>query len=403
MLPDYKSFSIGFKFHHSLKNKQNILRINNVNDFYLRFPLSSSYLCIGKKFNHDLSKISIMKNLLIYGDNLNGMNYLLNERGMKGMIELVYIDPPFATGTNFRIAENRANSISQLKNGELAFSDKLKGKEFLNFLHKRLILIRELMADSGSIYLHTDYKIGHYVKILMDEVFGAENFRNDISRIKCNPKNFKRSGYGNIKDMILFYSKTKQLVWNEPKEKYSGKDIEKLYSKTDQKGRRYTTVPIHAPGETDKGETGRLFRGIAPPAGRHWRVDVETLEQWDRDGLIEWSGNGNPRKIIYADEQQGKRIQDIWEFKDPPYPTYPTEKNAEMLDLIIKTSSTEGSIVLDCFCGSGSTLKAAALNNRSWIGIDNSPEAMKISKEKLSAVSNDLFTNMSAIEYVKII
>jgi adenine-specific DNA-methyltransferase len=225
----------------------------------------------------------------------------------------------------------------------------------------------------------------------MDEVFGIENFRNDITRIKCNPKNFERIGYGNIKDMILFYTKSAKPIWNEPKEKYTEQDIEKLFSKIDSEGRRYSTVPIHAPGETENGQSNQQFKGIMPPEGRHWRTDVETMEQWDNDGLIEWSSNGNPRKKIFADEREGKRMQDIWEFKDPQYPTYPTEKNADMLDLIIRTSSNEKSIVLDCFCGSGTTLLAAQNNHRKWIGIDKSDLAINAVKNKLDIVRDDLF------------
>ncbi len=148
-----------------------------------------------------------MNNLLIHGDNVDGLNYLL-DNGFKGEIDLVYIDPPYATGGNFTITNGRATTISNSKNGDIAYSDNLKGAEFIEFLRKRLVLIRELMSEQGSIYLHIDYKIGHYVKVMMDEVFGIENFRNDIARIKCNPKNFDRTGYGNIKDLILFYSKT---------------------------------------------------------------------------------------------------------------------------------------------------------------------------------------------------
>ncbi|MDR2424144.1 MAG: site-specific DNA-methyltransferase, partial [Prevotellaceae bacterium] len=281
-----------------------------------------------------------------------------------------------------------------------AYTDTLQGKDFIEFLRERLILIRELMSERGSIYLHIDYKIGHYVKVMMDEVFGAENFRNDITRIKCNPKNFDRVGYGNIKDLILFYSKTANPIWNEPRKPYSEKDLEKLFPKKDKQARRYTTVPIHAPGETENGKSNQPFRGMLPPAGRHWRTDVETLEQWDADGLIEWSSKGNPRKIIYADEREGMRVQDIWEFKDPQYPDYPTEKNADMLDLIIKTSSNEGSIVLDCFCGSGTTLKAAQINNRQWIGIDQSELAITITKEKLNKLQGDLFCRKSEYDFL---
>ncbi|MGD9978793.1 MAG: site-specific DNA-methyltransferase [Bacteroidales bacterium] len=340
-----------------------------------------------------------MKNLLIKGDNLEVLNYLLDKKNLRGKIDLVYIDPPFATGGNFTITNGRSSTISNSKNGDIAYSDKLLGNDFIEFLRQRLIPLRALLSEQGSLYLHTDYKIGHYVKVMMDEVFGIENFRNDITRIKCNPKNFNRIGYGNIKDLILFYSKSTNPIWNEPRAKYSEKDLDKLFPKTDKQGRRYTTVPIHAPGETENGNSNKPFKGILPPSGRHWRTDVETLEQWDKEGLIEWSSTGNPRKIIYADEREGKRVQDIWEFKDPQYPSYPTEKNPDLLDLIIKTSSNPGSIVLDCFCGSGTTLKSAQINGRKWIGIDQSDHAIKATKEKLETVEGDLFIEKADYDF----
>jgi adenine-specific DNA-methyltransferase len=339
-------------------------------------------------------------NIRIQSDNLEGLNCLLTN-GFKGKIDLIYIDPPYATGGNFTITNGRATTISNSKNGDIAYSDTLKGVDFIEFLRERLILIKKLMSECGSIYLHIDYKIGHYVKVMMDEVFGAENFRNDITRIKCNPKNFDRIGYGNIKDLILFYSKSSNPIWNEPRKKYSEKDLENLFPKKDKNGRSYTTVPIHAPGETENGNSNQPFKGMLPPAGRHWRTDVTTLEQWNKEGLIEWSSNGNPRKIIYADEREGMRVQDIWEFKDPQYPSYPTEKNAEMLDLIIKTSSNENSIVLDCFCGSGTTLKSAQILNRKWIGIDESDLAIQATVNKLGSIEGNLFMPEPEYDFIK--
>ena len=156
----------------------------------------------------------------------------------------------------------------------------------------------------------------------------------------------------------------------------------------------YTTIPLHAPGETKSGITGGEFNGIKPPAGRHWRSDPKELEELDKQGLIEWSANGVPRKIIYADEQKGKKIQDIWDFKDYQYPVYPTEKNFALLKLLIQASSNTDSIVLDFFCGSGTTLLAAQELGRQWIGIDKSKEAIKIVKKKLSYCQNELFVQM---------
>jgi adenine-specific DNA-methyltransferase len=173
-----------------------------------------------------------------------------------------------------------------------------------------------------------------------------------------------------------------------------------LFPKKDKNGRRYTTTPVHAPGETENGKTNQLFNGMKPPVGRHWRTDVETLEQWDREGLIEWSPTFNPRKIIYVDERNGMRVQDIWEFKDPQEPLYPTEKNSDMLDLIVTTSSNENSIVLDCFCGSGTTLKAAQSHHRHWVGIDQSELAIQATIQKLNAKQDSLFAEKPIYDFI---
>ena len=339
-------------------------------------------------------------NLLIQANNLVALKQLITQHNLAGKIDLIYIDPPFATNNTFTITDGRASTISNSKNGNVAYSDTLKGFEFIEFIRERLVLLKMLLSDKGSIYLHIDYKIGHYVKIVMDEIFGIENFRNDITRVKCNPKNFARKGYGNIKDLILFYSKSDNLIWNEPKTPYTEEDKIKLFPKTEKDGRRYTTIPLHAPGETQNGKTSQTFKGILPPKGRHWRSEVLILEQWDNDGLIEWSNNGNPRKKIYFDEQEGKRMQDIWEFKDPQHPVYPTEKNSDLLDIIVKTSSNENSIILDCFAGSGTTLKSAQTNGRQWIGIDQSDEAIKAIINKLDGVEQDLFIEKSDYKHL---
>ena len=340
-------------------------------------------------------------NMLIQADNLLALKQLIDNYNLLGKIDLVYIDPPFATNNTFTISEGRAATISNSSKGTIAYQDTLKGFEFLEFLRERLLLLKELLSDKGSIYLHIDYKIGHYVKIIMDEIFGIENFRNDITRIKCNPKNFNRKAYGNIKDLILFYSKTDEPIWNEVRIPYTEEDKQKLFPKVDKQGKRYTTIPLHAPGETLNGNTSKPFKGILPPKGRHWRSDVSILEQWDREGLIEWSDKGNPRKKIFFDDREGKKMQDIWEFKDPQYPIYPTEKNISLLHSIIKTSSNEDSYVLDCFAGSGTTLKAAQQLGRKWIGIDQSEEAIKVIQKRMTNIKADLFTQEIDFNFLK--
>jgi|SRR5215204_386157 len=337
------------------------------------------------------SDISSGVNMLIKGDNLQAMQALIKEHDLKGKIDLVYIDPPFATNAVYRSNDLRTSHVSSGLDDDIAYIDTLKGAEYLEFLRERLLFIRELMSDRGSIYLHIDYKIGHYVKIVMDEVFGIKNFRNDITRIKCNPKNFSRQGYGNIKDLILFYTKTDKYIWHEPKHKRSEDEVKRLFRKIDITGRYYTTTPLHAPGETRNGNTGREWRGQKPPKGRHWRYDPLVLDELQAKGLIEWSTTGNPRKIVYADEMPYKKLQDIWEFKDPPRPLYPTQKSLDLLKLIVATSSNADSYVLDCFSGSATTLVAADALQRRWVGIDSSEVAIKTALKRLG-LKNDLFT-----------
>lgn len=319
--------------------------------------------------------------LLFKGDNFEALSFLLKK--YKNKIDLVYIDPPFNTANDFYVSDTRANSISSNKNSVLAYSDKMTKEEFLEFLRERLVLIKELLSDKGSIYLHIDYKIGQYVKIIMDEIFGEENFKNDITRIKSNPKNFYRRAYGNEKDMILFYSKNaKDNIWNDLRIPLDDDEINEKFKKIDKNGRRYTTIPLHAPGETKNGITGKPWRNIPVPEGRHWRTDPAEFDKLDEQGDIEWSSNGNPRIKKYADEHEGKRIQDIWKFKDPQKPIYPTEKNMDMIKRIILQSSDKDSIVLDCFAGSGTTLECANTLGRKWIGVDNSNVAIKKIRER---------------------
>ncbi len=340
------------------------------------------------------------KNKLIFGENLSVLKTLCEEYNLKGKIDLIYIDPPFATNNHFTMGDGRVSTISNSKLDKTAYKDELLWEDFLEFIRERLIFLRELLSDKGSIYLHIDYKIGHYIKIIMDEVFGVKNFKNDISRIKCNPKNFQRKAYWNIKDLILFYSKSADMTWNEPKEWFQEEDIERLFKKIDKDGRRYTTIPLHAPWETANGATWWVWRNMNPPKWRHWRTNPKILEEWNQQGLIEWSPNGVPRKKIFADEKDGKKIQDIREFKDSQCQTYPTEKNLNLLKMIIQASSNPGDLVLDCFCWSGTTLEAAQHLGRNWIWIDSSNEAIGVVRKRLQQLPVGAFKDEVEYEFL---
>lgn len=323
-------------------------------------------------------------NSVFCGDNVYILKELLTF--YKSKVDLVYIDPPFGTNQDFILYD-----------GKTGYSDKITNTEFLEFLRVRLILLRELLSPQGSIYVHIDKKMSYYVKIILDEVFGEKNYINEIIRIKCNPKNFARKAYGNFTDTIFYYAKERDnQIWNDitvPLTKY---EIETLFPKVDSNGRRYTTHPLHAPGETKDGPTGGMWQGMYPPEGRHWRYTPDVLDELLKNNLIEWSATGNPRKIIYAKDHKGKKPQDIWEYKDrgKKYSSFPTEKNSEMLEFIIKNSSNKDSIVLDCFAGSFSTLVQAGKLGRKFIGIDCLENAVNIGMKNLNkaGISYNYFT-----------
>lgn len=330
--------------------------------------------------NHEYSKYKCVKNInsevnannsFYFGDNYDVLLYLYNN-GYKGKIKLIYIDPPFATEASFI---NR-----DLKH---AYSDNLSGAEYVEFLRKRLLLMKELLAADGSIYVHLDNKMVFKIKIIMDEIFGEKNFRAFITRKKCSTKNTTKKTYGNISDYIMFYSNGPKYTWNRPLVGWEYEKIIEQYPCIDKEtGKRYKKVPIHAPGVRN-GETGKEWREKLPPKGKHWQYTPAKLDELDANGEIYWSPSGNPRRKVYFDESTGIPMQDIWlDYRDfvnqsQKSTGYPTEKNLTMLETIINASSNNGDLVMDCFAGSGTTLEAASNLNRSWIGIDNSEESLK--------------------------
>lgn len=309
---------------------------------------------------------------LFYGDNLDVLRFLLQiGNNHKGKVKLIYIDPPYGT-----------NSVFQSRNQKDSYRDDLVGSHYIEFIRRRLILLRELLSDDGSIYVHLDSNMVSQIKIIIDEIFGAKNFRGFITRKKCSNKNSTRKTYGNISDYILYYSKSANFTWHRATSVWTDQKILKEYPCIDEtSGRRYKKVPIHAPGIRN-GETGKEWRGMLPPPGKHWQYTPDKLEEFDRNGDIYWSANGNPRRKVYLDTDKGIPVQDIWlDTQDSLNQSikitgYPTEKNPDLLKRIIEASSNKGDIVLDCFAGSGTTLGVAQQLGRKWIGIDNSSYAI---------------------------
>jgi len=325
----------------------------------------------GKKHPHN--------NRLIFADNLGALAALAQDESIAGKVRLVYIDPPFAT-----------QSVFQSRKLDHAYKDTLAGAEFVEFLRERLVWLHQLLAYDGSLYLHLDERMVFCFGVVLDEIFGSRNYKNCITRKKCNPKNYTRNTYGNIADYILFYTKSDNYVWNRPVEPWTDERVAKEYQYVEpETGRRYKKVPVHAP-QVRHGETGKPWRGMLPPPRKHWQYPPTKLDEFDAKGEIYWSPTGNPRRKVYLDQSQGIPLQDIWmDLRDAHNQNiritgYPTEKNPELLRRIILASSRPGDLVLDSFSGSGTTLTAASELGRRWIGIDNSPEAIRTALKRFA-------------------
>jgi adenine-specific DNA-methyltransferase len=311
------------------------------------------------------------RNQLYFADNLPALAQLAAQERFLGQVKLVYIDPPYGTQTVFH-----SRKLAH------AYEDVFDLAEYLEFLRARLAFLHHLLSEDGSIYVHIDEKMLFHVKLVLDEIFGPENYRNCITRKKCNPKNYTRKTYGNVADYILFYTKSDEYVWNRQVEAWTDERAKEYQYIEQETGRRYMKVPVHAPG-TRNGETGKPWRGMLPPPGKHWQFTPSMLDELDRKGEIFWSKHGNPRRKVYLDENPGISVQDIWmEFRDAHNQNihvtgYPTEKNIDLVKRIILASSNPGDLVLDCFAGSGTTLVAADMLGRRFVGMDNSKESLR--------------------------
>ncbi len=319
----------------------------------------------------DRTSTNELDNRLYFGDNLQVLATLLADAKIHGRVNLIYIDPPYATQSVFQ-------SRSQVD----AYSDFLVGAHYIEFVRERLILLRELLAENGSIYVHLDDKMAFHIKVVMDDIFGRRNFRNWITRKKCNPKNFTRKAYGNVSDYVLFYTKSDKYTWNRPFETWTPDRAKKEYQYVEEgTGRRYKRVPNSRSWSTQR-RNGQDLARHEPASRQTLAVSPRVLDEMDAKGEIYWSLNGNPRRKIYLDESSGVPVQDIWlDFRDAHNQNiaitgYPTEKNHDLVARIVEASSNPGDLVLDCFAGSGTTLAVASQLKRHWIGVDNSIEAI---------------------------
>ena len=340
-------------------------------------------------------------NMIIRGECLSSCAYL-KEQGVK--VDLVYIDPPFASGADYakkvyvrrnpKVAEAISQAETELDIDELkAFEETMYGdvwdkEKYLNWMYENLVDIKSVMSDTASIYVHLDYHIGHYVKILMDEIFGEDNFRNEIIWQKIRTTKAQSISFGSVHDTIFVYSKNKERVFNPIYREYSKEYISSHYKK-DEKGRYFTDVSLVQKG---KGEA-RNFNGkiISPPPGMPWIWSQENIDKAFKEGRIIVNSQGTPRKVQYLDEMVGDIVSDLW---NDIYPVnsqaiedvnYATQKPEALLERIIKASSNERMLVADFFGGSGVTAAVANRLGRRFIHTDIGINSIQTARDRLVA------------------
>lgn len=336
------------------------------------------------------------RNRIYWGDNLQVMSHLLKE--FRGKINLIYIDPPFDSKADYKKKiQLRGQSVTNDQNAfeEKQYTDIWTNDEYLQFMYERLVLMRELLADNGSIYLHCDWHKSHYLKCLFDEVFGAENFVNEITW-KRSGVHASKKGFGPVHDTILFYSKSSDFLWNSQFTEYEQEYVDSWFNKTDEKGRKYGLVVCSAPGDRLGTKSHYEWNGIFPPPGRHWATTKDEMLRLQEQGLVEHSKTGVPYVRKYLDESLGLPVNDIWtdtghiKSKSFENQNYPTQKPEKLLKRIIDASSNPNDIVFDCFMGSGTTQAVAMKLGRRFIGADINLGAIQITTKRLISVAEDL-------------
>ncbi len=342
-------------------------------------------------------------NKLIWGDNKLILSSLKNgplraEIEKEGGIKLICIDPPFDVGADFSMdIEIGDDTFTKKPNvlEELAYRDTWgKGADsFIAMIYERLVLMRDLLTEDGSIYVHCDYRVNAFIRLILDEVFGRKFFQNQIvwKRIYSHSDSNR---YGNIDDSILFFTKTDSFIFNKQYREHSEEYIKSHYGQIANDGRRFRLVTLSGAGPGP----ARMFNGklIDPPKGRHWAWSQEKIDEGLKNGKIVYASTGQPNIKQYLDETKGTVIQTIWDDIPPVNPVanellgYPTQKPEALLERIIKASSNENDIVADFFSGSGTTPAVAEKLGRKWIGADLGKFAIHTTRKRMIGVQRQL-------------
>ncbi|MFZ1087061.1 MAG: DNA methyltransferase [Terracidiphilus sp.] len=366
-----------------------------------------------------------MANQLYYGDNLQ----VLRDAIASESVDLVYLDPPFNSQANYNIlfkSSKGQQSQAQIEafvdtwhwndQAELAFDEVLKSgnsevsemlRAFRSFLKEndmmayltmmavRLLELHRVLKSTGSLYLHCDPTASHYLKILLDAIFSAEMFRNEVTWKRTTTHSDSKT-WSRVSDTIFFYTKSNKFTWNTPRIPHSEAYIADKYRNDDGDGRLYQLDNMTSPNP--RPHMMYVWKGFAFPE-KGWRYSEETMERLDADGRIWYPRRKNgdldttkrPRLKRYLDEMEGGVTGDIWIDIFPINSQaqerlgYPTQKPLALLERVIEASSKEGDVVLDPFCGCGTTIHAAQKLKRKWVGIDITHLAISLIEKRLKA------------------
>lgn len=367
-----------------------------------------------------------MANHLYYGDNLTVLRDSIRDES----VDLIYLDPPFNSNAGYNVlfrAPDGSGSAAQIEafddtwhwndSAESAFADVLRSGNgaaaemlramrgflgendmmaYLAMMAARLIELHRVLKPTGSLYLHCDPTASHYLKILLDAVFGARNYRNEIVWKRSDAHNDGKQGakqFGRIHDSIYFYTKGNDWLFNTQYEPLPQKTVDSWYRNVEaETGRRYNKADLTA--AKGGGDTSYEWKGVRPPAGRFWAYSRENMERMEAEGRLVYSGSGRPYMKRYLDESRGVSLQSVWtdiSMLRGIQSTgdrverlgYPTQKPVALLERILNASSNPGDVVLDPFCGCGTTVHAAEKLGRQWIGIDVTHLAIGLIEKRL--------------------
>jgi DNA modification methylase len=299
-------------------------------------------------------------------------------------VDLVYIDPPFNSNRNYEVFWGETKE-------KRAFEDRhASTKAYIEYMRPRCIELARVLKKSGSFYYHCDWHASHYVKVMLDQIFGENNFVNEIIWKRSHAHSDAKQGrkaFGVITDSLLLYGGGSERTWHVEYRPYDQEYVDRDYRRVDADGRRYRIDNIQGPGGAAKGNPYYEVMGVS----RYWRYSKEKMDELIKAGrIIQTKPGAVPQYKRYLDEMPGVPVQNLWDDieivnnRSDEYLGYPTQKPLSLLQRIIKTSSNENDVVLDAFCGCGTAVVASQILKRQWIGIDISPTACRVMAKRLA-------------------